>query len=64
MSMKNPMSGVRGGYTPTAAGYGLLNNGMPSGEKIKAGGKFPGTAQTLKGGPYTPAVASNGVTKK
>ena len=61
--MKNPMTGVRGGYTPTAAGYGLVNPGMPSGEKIKAGGKFPGSAQTTKNGPYTPDKASSGIIK-
>ena len=59
MGIKNPMTGVKGGYTPKAAGYGLQNPGMPSfeGEKIKAGGKFPGSAQTTKNGPYTPPKA-------
>lgn len=63
MGIKNPMTGVKGGYTPSAAGYGLINNGMPSGEKIKAGGKFPGTAQTTMNGPYTPKTGSDGIKK-
>ncbi len=64
MGIKNPMSGVKGGYNPKTAGYGLENKGMPKGTMVNKGNGFPGKAGFSGHGSYTPNTAWSGVVGK
>jgi len=60
---KSPMSHVKGGFTPKAAGYGKVNKGMPKGTQVNKGCNYPGKASTGHGA-YTPKRAWSGVIGK
>ena len=61
---KNPMTGVKGGYNPKTAGFGLQNKGMPKGTMVNPGSGFPGRAVDGRHGSYTPPSAWSGVVGK
>ncbi len=61
---KGPMTGLKGGYTPRAAGFGRQNNGMPRGTMVNKGNGFPGRGVDGRHGSYTPAAGWSGVVGK